>query len=674
MVTLTPTTSPTSRPHKFNFRADIQGLRAIAVLLVVLYHAGVKTISGGYIGVDVFFVISGFLITTHLLESLEKDGRIALGQFYARRARRILPAAFTVLVLTVVAAVVWMPPLQLGPVFKGAIATAMYVPNMLFAGQGTNYLAETAPSVFQHYWSLGIEEQFYLVWPLALMLVFRALKSERSVFWAVMVLTVGSFILCLVIMPVSQPWAFFSLPTRAWELGVGGLAAFVMRAHGDRFAAARSGLLSWTGLLVLVIVAVTYSDETPFPGYYAAVPVLATALIIIGGVGRSGPQRLLGNRPMQFIGLISYSLYLVHWPLLVIPQSAVGLHNPLPLWATLGLGTLSFPVAFLLYRFVEEPFRKAKTPAFRTAPRTLACVAVTTAVIVGSTAGAFVLNQQRDLDADESVSATPVRQSPVGTSFVPENLTPSLRTASSDNALIYRNGCHRDPEVTDASGCQYGDNADAPLVALFGDSHAASWFPALHQLAEKGEIRLDTNTKSDCTSVDVPVTRNGQAYSACETWRDDVVSRLNSVKPDVVILANRALPDEANNAARDRWTAGLEQTIAAMPDTARTAVMTDIPDMVATPAFCLSAHLVDTTACKRPVVEALDHGYRAEEQAASAQAGASHLDLTDYLCNETTCPSIIGNELVYRDSHHLTATFSDSMADAMRKELSHLLK
>lgn len=215
---------------KSSFRPDVQGLRAIAVMLVVLYHAGVQTLSGGFVGVDVFFVISGFLITTHLLESLQTHGRIPFASFYAKRARRILPASLLVAGLTVVAAWLWMPPLLMTQVFEGAVATALYVPNLLFAVEGTEYLAETSPSVFQHYWSLGIEEQFYLFWPALLTLGFWLVRrSERRLLYAVAVLTLASFIACVVWMEISQPWTFFSLPTRAWELGAGALVAFLMR-------------------------------------------------------------------------------------------------------------------------------------------------------------------------------------------------------------------------------------------------------------------------------------------------------------------------------------------------------------------------------------------------------------------------------------------------------------
>ncbi|MGO1355233.1 MAG: acyltransferase family protein, partial [Brachybacterium tyrofermentans] len=323
---------------KSGFRPDVQGLRAIAVLFVVLYHAGVPLITGGFVGVDVFFVISGFLISTHLLESLESHGRIRFGSFYAKRARRILPASLLVALLSVIAAWIWIPPLLMNEVAKGAVSVALYVPNMLFAVQGTNYLAETSPSVFQHYWSLGVEEQFYLFWPAILALGFwLCRRSERRLLIVVSVLTAISFVLCVVGMAISQPWTFFALPTRAWELGAGALVAFLLRSGAPWLRSVRTGMLSWLGLALLVAVGLLYTDATPFPGYTAALPVIATALLIVGGAapGGANANRLLSVRPMQFVGAISYSLYLVHWPLQVIPQVVAGEESPLPLWVKL---------------------------------------------------------------------------------------------------------------------------------------------------------------------------------------------------------------------------------------------------------------------------------------------------------------------------------------------------
>lgn len=633
------------------FRPDVQGLRAIAVLLVVLYHSGVETLSGGFIGVDAFFVISGFLITTHLLESLERHGRISFPAFYARRARRILPAALLVALLTTVAAWIWMPPLALEEVVRGAIATAFYVPNFLFAVQGTDYLAGTSPSVFQHYWSLGIEEQFYLFWPAILALGFvLCRRREGRLFVLAAVLTLASFLASVLLMDVSTPWTFFGLHTRAWELGAGALVG-----------------------------ALVYDDATPFPGAAAALPVLATAAMIVGGAASGGlhATRLLGLAPFQFVGAISYSLYLVHWPLQIIPQSAVGEDSPLSLAVRLGLGAVAVPLAWLLYRFVERPIISWQALRGRSALWTGAAALAASLALVATAGTMHGAASGAALSTDETVSeTTALRTEPEGTGFVPANLKPSLRDAAEDNPPIYDNGCHREESGTDPSGCRIGENPDAPLVFLVGDSHAASWYPALARLAEEGTIRLDTNTKSSCPSVDVPVLKDGVEYTECAQWRSGVVQRIQDEEPALVLLANHGVGEWQTVDSDDpatAWRRGLESTIGEVDDSARVAVLADIPLQGADPPECLSYNLEHASECDAAVEDAFSPEVIETEEAAAEAAGAEYIDLTPYFCNERTCPTIVDNLLVYRDEQHLTATFSSRLAEPLDKEIRPLL-
>lgn len=662
------------------FRPDIQGLRAIAVLLVVIYHAGVPLISGGFVGVDVFFVISGFLITSHLMQSIESDGRVAFGKFYAKRARRILPAALFVGLLTFIAMWLWAPPLLLQEATKAAIATAVYVPNMLFALQGTNYLAETSPSAFQHYWSLGIEEQFYLVWPLALALLYWAFRRRRNVVAiAISVLVALSVGVCIVAMQVSQPWAFFSLPTRAWELGGGALVAWLLRSDFQWLKRPLVGLLAPVGLVILVATALIFNASTPFPGPYALIPVVATAMLIVGGqsAGSLNMNRVLSVKPMQWMGAISYSLYLVHWPLQVIPQVAQGTNDPLPMWTKIALAVAAFPVAWLVYRYIEIP---AMTwPGLtRARARRTAIAAIASSVTLIVTAGCInFVNESKPLNsgvqAMEQVSA---QVTPQGTSFVPSNLVPGLRAAWSDNALVYENGCHRDNNSIDASGCLLGSNKNAPLVYLFGDSHAANWFPALEQLAQQGKIRLDSNTKSACHSVDIEQFREGVLYQSCHEWRAGVIDRINKDQPDLVLLANFHDPQASTSGNFDefveRWQAGTASTINSIHGS-QVAIIAETPNQGATPAICLSANLESTGQCSVPLDDLFVAEQSRAEQEAATTAGATYIDLTNFLCNESTCPTIIGTVLVYRDAHHLTATFSRQLTSPIWAEISRLL-
>jgi peptidoglycan/LPS O-acetylase OafA/YrhL len=656
---------------------------------VLIYHAGVPLLTGGYVGVDVFFVISGFLISSHLLRSLRNDGRIRFADFYARRARRILPASLVVLILTVIASLVWLPPLQLRAMFQGAVATALYVPNYYFAVIGTDYLGETTPSLFQHYWSLGIEEQFYLVWPAVLAIgfvVFR--RSQRILFVFVLLLTVASFVSCVVVTSVDQPWAFFSLPTRAWELGVGGLVAFLLQfqSEGSRQSNSAPGRvlgavmnwpgLSWVGLAGLAFAGFWFSDSTSFPGCNAAIPVVATALVIVGGANaRRLPQRMLSVRPMVFIGTISYSLYLVHWPVLLIVQAAVGSRATLPLWATVLLAVLCVPLAWFLYRFVETPLRNPRFLQAARPRRSLLLAGAASVALVAVCATGIVAVGRIPLYEEKTAQPYSGEVDPEGTDFVPENLRPSLREASDSNPLVSDNGCHREFSETDGSGCRFGPDS-APTVALFGDSHATHWFPALQVLADQGRIQLESVTKSSCNSVTVVSVLNNEPYPECEFWRQNVIDRFIAEPPDVVILANFARASDVDHGSQDfdsYWRDGLIDVVESLPEPTEVIIVGETPVLGITPSICLSAHLDDADYCGLPPTDAIDDAALAAERDAAAATGAELLDLNPYLCNAELCPAIIDDVLVYRDGHHLTVEFTSELsgvfADAIERHL-----
>jgi peptidoglycan/LPS O-acetylase OafA/YrhL len=656
------------------FRPDIQGLRAIAVLLVLVYHAGVAFVPGGYIGVDVFFVVSGFLITGHLLSQLERKSKIDFVDFYARRVRRILPASMVVLAVTVLGAIAWVPPLQREAVLRDALATALYVPNYWFAAQGTNYLATTTPSMFQHYWSLGIEEQFYLFWPAILALGYLLVRrSRRGLFVLMAVLVVASFAFSVWLLGQSQPWAFFSLPSRGWELGVGGLLAFALTKRARWVRGASVALLGWVGLAGLLVLAAVYNDATVFPGVNALLPVAAAAALIVGCTAQHAwsPARVLSLPPMQWFGMISYSLYLVHWPMLELAQAAVGLNEPLMPGIKLALAGAAIPIAHFLYVTVENPARKAEFWADARPRRSIVTAVVASVAVLVLSAGSLVLTTNTALSSNQTAASTGTGLLPKGTAYVPSNLKPSLQQADTDNPAIYSNGCHRDFASTDASGCLVGANPSAPIVALFGDSHAAQWYPALVGLADAGEIRLDVNTKSSCPSVSVEVLRNGSSYNECSEWRTGVIKRLVTERPALVLLANYGRADLGanNNQFASAWGKGLQKTVDAL-SSSKVAVFSDTPDMGSPPAVCLSSHLNDAAACARPANETINKEVRAVEQAVS---GATYVDFIGYFCDQQTCPAVIGSTLVYRDSHHMTATFSSGLSKAVGTQVKKLL-
>jgi peptidoglycan/LPS O-acetylase OafA/YrhL len=657
------------------FRNDVQGLRAIAVLAVVLYHASVPFVPGGYVGVDIFFVISGFLITSHLLASAEREDGIKFSDFYARRARRILPASFVVLLLSVLAALVWLPPLQLHHAMQDAIATALYVPNYLFAAQGTNYLSEYTPSLFQHYWSLGVEEQFYLIWPALIVVGLSTLKSQRRLFWLIGCLVILSFTLCVLAGYRAPSWSFFSLPTRAWELGIGGLVGFSLFKRSAVLTPTLAAIGGWLGLGGILLSIFAFTSDTFFPGYLAALPTLSVGLVILSGAtpSRYGPTALLSVKPLVFIGLISYSLYLVHWPALVIPQAAVGYFQTLPLYISVGIAGLCVPLAWLLYRFVESPMRATQRLITARPQRSLILAALASLVAVCVAAAGTLIADSRPLSSSRAVGPTVISTPPDFTLFVPSDLEPSLATAADDNPAIFSNGCQLSFTQTDPTGCMFGAEGK-PVIALFGDSHAAQWFPALYEFATHNGYQLEVHTKNSCPSAEVPTLRAGAPYRACDVWREGVITKMKKSPPAIVILANYgANIVTANSDFGEQWAKGVNKTIVELADTAPVAVIADTPDLKQTPSICLSAHLTSSMDCSRTRSFALASPTREAERIAVAKAGAYGIDLTEYLCNATTCAPIIGRTLIYRDAQHLTATFSRELGPVLGEKLRPLL-
>jgi peptidoglycan/LPS O-acetylase OafA/YrhL len=364
------------------FRPDLEGLRGVAILLVLLFHAGIPGAAGGFVGVDVFFVLSGFLITGLLLRERERTGRIGLAAFYARRARRILPAAALVLAATLGLSLLVLGPLDLERIAGDALACALFVGNLRFAANAMDYftLAQT-PSPFLHYWSLGVEEQFYLLWPAVLILATRGRRPRLGAGLALGAATVASLVVSLVLTDAAAAWAFYSLPARAWQLGLGGLLAVTLawqRRLPDRLLA----IVGWAGLAAVVASMLVIDPAAPYPGTAALMPTLGTAAVIVAGGRPGSPGALLVVRPLRFLGRISYSLYLIHWPLLVLPAAGLAAGETLPLAERAGLGLLAVGLAAASYRFVEEPIHRGRRLALPARATLAAAAATITATIV----------------------------------------------------------------------------------------------------------------------------------------------------------------------------------------------------------------------------------------------------------------------------------------------------
>src|SRR5690606_583927 len=442
-----------------------------------------------------------------------------------------------------------------------------------------------------------------------------------------------------------------------------------------------AGVLAWAGLGALLASAALLDEATVFPGWAALAPVLGTAALVAGGTASAGPARLLTLAPLQRLGALSYALYLVHWPLQVIPQAVLFAEQPLPIPARLALGAAAMPLAWLLHVGVEKPGIAWRALRARSAALTGA-LAVTASLAILATGAGIQQAVSHQALASPTPSADATSTTPAPEPQVPADLSPALDAVAADNPPPYAMGCHQDEEGTEASICEAGDDAEAPLVFLVGDSHAAAWFPALAELADEGRIRLQSTTKNSCLPFEVEQEYLGRPYTECAEWRQNVLSEIEDADPDLVVLAgyqnlervgagSLTSPD-ADAAAR--WRDGLA-TMLERIDAPRVAVMAEVPHQRRAPTHCLARNIEDAPACAEPRETAFDPALTAAEDEAIAESGqrVTRVDLTDHLCDEELCPTVIGDAPVYRDGHHLTQTYSRRLAEPMWQQVEPLL-
>ena len=694
-------------PQK-QFRSDIEGLRAVAVIAVVFFHAGVPGVGGGYIGVDVFFVVSGFLITGLLWREASTTGAVGLATFYGARARRLLPAAVTVIVATCVASVVLLPPLQARSVIGDGIASALYAGNYRFAIQGTDYLtADAPPSPLQHYWSLGVEEQFYLLWPaliigtawlLARLARRTGVGASRSVVPYVLVLGVlatVSFMVSLAWTDTWPSWAYFSLPTRAWELAVGGLIALTATAW-RHLPGPSAAVVGWGGLALIVVTCTQIGEETPYPGTTALLPVLGTALVIGAGCATTelGVGRVLSKPAMGAIGRLSYSWYLWHWPVLLLAPALVG--QPLGLAGRLAMVVVSFVLAILTLHLVENPVRFA-TSLTASAQRSLVAGGVLTALAV---AACLVLLMVSPVPVGQGTAAAPVAIVPAAPTVgapppmsvrdqvlaavaksaaggpVPANLTPALNAIAKPDVFV--NGCVLSWRDVAQPDCVSGDAAAPTTVALVGDSHAAMWQPALEPYAQERHWRLETMSKVLCPFLDLPTNSPylGRKFTECEQWRGSVMARLFKEKPQVIVLdmSRRYGADFGFTSYDQAWLDRLTLVVKTLRRTgAKVLVASQVPDPHGTVPTCVSAHMDNAIACAPSRADGLNDAGMAAESAATAAGGGQYMNLSELFCTAGRCPVIVGNTLVFRDDNHITTEYARVLAPLLTEMIERAL-
>lgn len=655
------------RPH---WRSDIQGLRAVALLALLAYHGGVSAVSGGFVAVDTFFVISGFLITQNLLRDRAKYGRIHLKRFYTNRIVRLAPPAIATIAITLIASYLILTPLDRIGVLSHALSALFGVENINLARTGVDYLAPHVPSMFQQFWSLGIEEQFYLGWALTLAAVCAVPKFRKHLFSVALFGTVASFVVMLVSMNISGPWTYFGVHTRAWEFGPGILLAIALD-RGAHFPARLAGSRAFRFLpyataplgLAMVLVSFFAFDKvtTPHPSAFTLLPILGAMFIVMPGPANDPFRRFLGWGPMRWLGDRSYSFYLWHWPVIEIPTLALG-RKLEPLEVVLALAVV-FVLATATYALLERRVANwgRKGPA-----RWTVFVAATAVVAVA----AVPLTHIPNLTGPDRVPAATrdvVLAGPVAPASIPSNLTPKLQDALDSVAPTYGDGCHADPEDTVPTACSYGEG-DKGTIVLFGDSHAAQWFTPVRAAAEARGMRLVNMTKSACPSPTLAVTSEnlGREYRECDTWRTAALAKIAELQPELVIVAGS--PAEyaglwkGSGDFPKAWSNAVAKTLGAIAETtdARMLVMHDTPRWAEAPNRCLSRSIDDVAHCAEPAEDLLSPELTAAEDDAAATVSATTVDPVPWIC-DGTCSPVLWNVLAYRDTNHITESLAKAL-------------
>lgn len=677
---VTPSSTPPNRPSRdrdasqthlatlivkpLRFRGDIEGLRAIAILLVVAYHAEIPRFQGGYVGVDVFFVISGYLITWLLINEVERKGHIDWLSFYARRAKRLLPAlAVLLVVVSGIIALVYAPFEQI-ELARTALFTATYRSNLYFSQISLDYLNTSLNSnPLLHTWSLSVEEQFYFVWPVFVIVAIRsswakrsataALSRTRLLIWLAVV-SILSFIYAVHLTATHQPAAFFLSPPRAWEFSIGAIALLIP----TQLKKSTSNLLGLLGLASLLVAVFYFDANTPFPGWSALLPAIATVAILKASE-QEAPQslplvsRMLAIRPLQYIGKLSYGWYLWHWPVLIVASM---LYAPLGLWARIGLVLGSLIPAIASYYAIENPIRRSKKLSKKAISTLLLAIALTAC-------NGYLFSSWIQTAAAWSQQPNQIR----------------YLEAKNDHTLGYDNGCHVELLATTPNlepHCIAGPPTSATTAVLFGDSHAAQWSDVMANIAEESGWRFTAMTKSACPYIASRTAPSSVArpYAECNQWREKSIAAMRKLQPDWVFASTSAF---AYDLSPEQWYQGTKEMLAKLSAIApRVVILRDTPSLEVEIPICLARQSWQPfnmlkSPCQTTALRDGDKAvYSAQVNAASRYDNVFLIDMLPHICEGQTCPVERDGLIVYRDDNHLAAGFTQTLADELLSEIN----
>ncbi|MCO5786148.1 acyltransferase [Pseudomonas sp. G11-1] len=660
------------------FRGDIEGLRALAALLVAIFHIWMNKVSGG---VDVFFVVSGYLITLSLLRQYDQQGRVRPLVFWAGLARRLLPAALLVIAAVLLGTWLLLPRSLWMSAMKESLAAMFYMENWLLVLNSVDYLArDNLPSPVQHYWALSAQGQFYALWPFVVMLALYlssrlALSQRRGLlltFVSVFILSLGFSIIHTA---ANQTFAYFNTFARVWQFALGGLVAITpwITVNGSLRRP-----LGWIGLAAIVSCGFLLDVSLSFPGYAALWPSLGAALVLGAGAGMLplSARNLLSIRPLVWLGGISYAFYLWHWPVMIFLRASFG--EPATTWyGGVVIMLLSLILAWLTTRLVEKPLRKhlgRRSPGFAYAAGLAAVAPLVLAILLWR-------NEVKDLTEEyrvpEVVDATLYPGARVLADGSPSGgvthaaIVPEPFMASKDVPRPYREGCHQGLYGTEATPCHYGSADGEMTIAVAGSSHATHWVPALDVIAQQRNWRLVSYTKNGCRFTALAEESPENRQNSCAQWNDNVLAAIAELEPDFVFTtATVAMtvdqPEHVPEGYVQQW-----QKLQALGF--KVLAVRDTPFMGFHVPTCVDMNGANSPQCSRPRNAALTETL-VLEQLNVAGTAAHFIDMSDYFCTRDTCPAVVGNVLVYKDKSHISTVYMKSLSSYLGQEIDQAMQ
>ncbi|THV27906.1 acyltransferase family protein [Glycomyces paridis] len=677
-VTAPPAPQPAARPPRLR---EIDGLRGLAIAVIAVYHIWFDRVSGG---VDIFLLMSGFFITAGFLRSADAGRGLGLAAYAARIVRRIFPPALIVAAATVLMTYLWLPAATWNQQIDDVTAAALYTGNWHLAANSVDYLSSNnGASIVQHYWSLGVQTQFYVLWPLLIAAVlWAARRTGRGhagpIAAALLTVFAASFAFALWETAHNQAYAYFDTRARLWQFAAGGLLALALRPASRAWTARITGpapaILGWSGVAVLVFAG-SVLRSTDFPGWAALAPVAGACAVILAATAApgTGAGRLLNPRPLQHLGTLSYTLYLWHWPILVCYLTATG-RDTATLPAGLAILTGATALAALTHWAVEQ-----RLPATGLGQKTLrgayalgaACLALALASCL-ALAGLIAYERDALAEAVENESLYPGALAlGEGLTVAEADFAPSTLDAAEDRDPELSDRCNQSMTGTEPIRCDFadghlaepGDAAGATAtVVLYGGSKIWQWLPAVLDTAAERGWHVVAYTKNACTVETGQERRAGERYASCAAWNDAVVAEIGDLAPDLVLTYGSRVGYEARETFPD-YDERYEQLLATG---AAVVALRDTPSPRFDIPMCVDLHGQDAGECTVDRYDYFEANAFAEHR---VPEGVHKADLTDYICAAATCPPVVGNVLVYRDDAHLTNTYARTLAPYLGREL-----